>query len=470
MEDDTDEEELAILLAAQQAAVATVLSPPRKKRKPIDHRCLPREEKKDYKHERALGCILEDYLCPQPLFDGREFETMFRISRGRFQCLMEDFKKSENDFYSGAPDCFGHKVASLQARLLLPLKCMAYGVPPHCFRDYFQMSKTLAKDCCNNFHETINKLYTDEYLRAPTAADLKAITRLHKAVHGLPGMLGSLDCMHVYWDKCPVAWQGAFKNGAKKKASIVLEGMSDFHLFLWHEMFGFAGTLNDLNILNLSPLLDMILNGELEELEKLIPNFIIMNEIFEQLYMLVDGIYPLFSRFVKGYKEPIGELQTALTKWQESARKDIERAFGVLQAKFQCVARPIVLRNPKRIEAMVQATLVLHNMCVLERIMGNCHERYDPSRSLVRHKGADLNVQVPDDAEVPQDREDVQAKHSTRSRTAVTGFENADEEVVELLQSRRRRWVELHDKTEAARLHNAIMSHLVASNKKQKTA
>ena len=150
-----DEEWLHTIAAIQQAASAVALEPSKKKRRKIDHRSLPREEKRDFQHERALNCIMYDYLGPQPLFDGREFESMFRVSRGRFQCLMEDIKKADIPFHFGNTDAFGHRGASFEARILLPLKSMAHGVPPHCFRDYFSMSGTHAKTCCNKFHDTI---------------------------------------------------------------------------------------------------------------------------------------------------------------------------------------------------------------------------------------------------------------------------------------------------------------------------
>jgi hypothetical protein len=60
----------------------------------------------------------------------------------------------------------------------------------------------------------------------------------------------------------------------------------------------------------------------------------------------VDGIYPSwYARFVKGMREPILVEDKRLTKWQESARKDIERAFGALvqQNKFKAMAYPIHL-------------------------------------------------------------------------------------------------------------------------------
>ena len=139
-----DDEDLYRLAQLQQTLALVVIGKHQKKKKKRDHRSLPREAKKQYEHQRAYQCIMKYYLGSEPLFDGREFDASFRISRRRFQRLLEDFGNSGIAFYAGKTDCFGYKGASLEARLLLPLKCMAYGVPPHCFRDYFSMSKTLA--------------------------------------------------------------------------------------------------------------------------------------------------------------------------------------------------------------------------------------------------------------------------------------------------------------------------------------
>ncbi len=48
------------------------------------------------------------------------------------------------------------------------------------------------------------------------------------------------------------------------------------------------------------------------------------------MFVLVDGIYMNFSRFVKGIKIPLQRSETSFTKWQEAMWKDIERAFGDL--------------------------------------------------------------------------------------------------------------------------------------------
>jgi hypothetical protein len=119
----------------------------------------------------------------------------------------------------------------------------------------------------------------------------------------MDGMLGSLDCSHTYWKNCPVAWQGSFK-GKEKMPSIVLEAMADYHLFFWHVSYGYTGNLNDKTILSLSPLLDRMVDGSFHKLEKeanVVP-FKIDNEEFKQTWITVDGIYPAYSRFVRGIK------------------------------------------------------------------------------------------------------------------------------------------------------------------------
>jgi hypothetical protein len=231
-----------------------------------DHRCLRRKTRRLFKHHEALQCIMRDYLGPVPLFLGKEFKLMFRISRTRFEQISQDFPNNF-PFFRDSADCTGMVKSSLQAKILLPLKTLAYGVPPHTFCDYFQMSHTHARSCVHEFEKAMLFLYEKEYLRLPDVGDLKAIVSLHRAKHHVSGMFGSLDCMHVFWKNCPVAWQGQYK-GKEKKPSVVLEAICDHHLWFWHASFGYPGTLNDINIINLSPFLESLRNGTFAELEK----------------------------------------------------------------------------------------------------------------------------------------------------------------------------------------------------------
>ena len=58
-------------------------------------------------------------------------------------------------------------------------------------------------------------------------------------------------------------------------------------------------------------------------------------------YYLADSIYPKWSAIVQTIYEPGGLKKQYFTIKQEAFRKDIERAFGVLQSRWAIVAGPI---------------------------------------------------------------------------------------------------------------------------------
>ena len=102
-------------------------------------------------------------------------------------------------------------------------------------------------------------------MQLPTPSDVKAIFQLHKHQHNINGMGDSLNCMHTYWKNCAVAWEGNF-GGKEKTPSIVLEAARDYHLWFWHTLYGYTGTLTDINIMSLLHLQEGFLNGIFAEI------------------------------------------------------------------------------------------------------------------------------------------------------------------------------------------------------------
>lgn len=427
------------------------------KKREIDHRLLPRKKRVKWKHSEALQCIKRDYfgcdtIPDSPLFRGAAFVMMFRLSRSRVELLMRDIMAADIPFYSGKKDCFRREVPSIEARILLPLKTIAYGVAPHAFTDYFQMSESMARQCCLEFDAAVKKIYEKEYLRLPTKADMKSICNLHKEVHKVDGMFGSIDCMHTRWKNCPKAWAGQY-SGKEGDPTIVLEAISDHHMWFWHASYGYAGTLNDLNILNLSPFLDALVSGKFAEVETDSVPFQVGEETFHKTFVLADGIYPSYCRFVKSQKEPITDQEKLMTTWQEACRKDIERAFGVLQGKFQWIARPIHLMKVEDISNRVATCLILHNMTVSDRVMKEVGVRYQPSYSVEEESD-------PGDTANSQEALDRQEKYPIGVPAAtVVGLSNMDSRAQHLITSREA-WNDLKDKKEHGRLHKAIMTNL----------
>jgi Plant transposon protein len=85
------------------------------------------------------------------------------------------------------------------------------------------------------------------------------------------------------------------------------------------------------------------------------------------LYFLVDGIYPGWSIFVKTISNPFNKKEKEFSKMQEYARKDVERAFGVLVQRFGVLDRKIRKWYVEDIVSLLHCCTIIHNTIVEER-------------------------------------------------------------------------------------------------------
>ncbi|XP_071685104.1 uncharacterized protein [Lolium perenne] len=92
-------------------------------------------------------------------------------------------------------------------------------------------------------------------------------------------------------------------------------------------------------------------------------------------YYLADGIYPEWATFVKTIPNPMVQKKKEFAQAQEGARKDIERAFGVLQARFAIVRGPARFWDQETLGDIMTACVIMHNMIIENE--RHTHEDYN---------------------------------------------------------------------------------------------
>ncbi|ETV69632.1 hypothetical protein H257_14654 [Aphanomyces astaci] len=246
------------------------------------------------------------------------------------------------------------------------MRMLTSGISAQELDDKFRLGSSTLLESLKRFCVALDQVYGVTVLRAPNDEDLNRL--LDEGVQaGFPGCIGSIDCMHWQWKNCPSSWKGMFQ-GKEGVATVVLEAIADHRGRFWHFNFGTPGALNDIKVLDRSPLFHNAVNGTS-------PRVIwsLNGHEYNFPYWLADGIYPQFACFLKTYPNPSSRMQKLFASKQEAKRKDIERAFGVLQARFHVLTSGCRLWDRDAMRTVIKACVILHNMIIdFERETGVC--------------------------------------------------------------------------------------------------
>ena len=111
-----------------------------------------------------------------------------------------------------------------------------------------------------------------------------------------------------------------------------MEAAVSYDLWFGHSFFGLPSSLNDINIVHRSPLMHNLVFGTAHSVD-----YIVNKNVYSLPYWMADGIYPRWPVFVKAIADPQSAARKFFAARQESTRKEVECAFGVLQSRFATV-------------------------------------------------------------------------------------------------------------------------------------
>ena len=125
----------------------------------------------------------------------------------------------------------------------------------------------------------------------------------------------------------------------------MLEAVADYDLWIWHSFFGMAGSHNDINVLQRSPVFSRLVEGHAPPC-----NYEINGHQYTKGCYLSDGIYPTWETFVKTISAPSGQKNCHFASRQEACRKDVRY--------------PPLSWSHNQMWEVMQACVIMHNMII----------------------------------------------------------------------------------------------------------
>ncbi|CAL2240387.1 unnamed protein product [Prunus armeniaca] len=289
----------------------------------------------DRRRESRGKNLLEDYFIPNSLYPASKFRERYRMQPHLFQKIMHDICNYDTYFIQ-KHDAVGALGLIPEQKLTAALRIIAYGASAEQVDEIARMGKSTILECLVRFCDAVKNLYTREYLRKPTPRDLQRLLQKGEA-RGFLGMIGSIDCMHWQWHNCLTGWQEEYENQKGQKTCL----------------------------LGQSPVFDEV-------------TYQINNTIYSGAYYLAEGIYPRWTTFVKTILNPQSEKERSFVSFQEGYRKDVERCFGILQARWAISRGAARMLDEEVLQSIMMTCIILHNMIVEDEYDYDALEVFEP--------------------------------------------------------------------------------------------
>ena len=290
--------------------------------------------------------------------------TCFRVSYGVFEVLYNELPKV-NDFWIQKPNAAMNLGIVTGVKILVALKVLANGCSASAVHREFKMCISSVQSCIENFVKDVIDVFEEDQLSSHLTdpEKFKISMRRTQQKHGVPGLAGSIDCVHVYWHMCKYADQAYYKQ-RYKHPTLVSEAICDSDLRFTHLYAGQPGTYNDLNVLYSGTLVTNVLQQD-----KLpVYDFEVGGQAFHKPFFFGDGIYPKWPVFLTAPRHPATNGEKKFTKKQESVRKDFERAFGVVKCRFKILKHGLYYHSLWKCVQVIRCCFTLHNMILNTRL------------------------------------------------------------------------------------------------------
>ena len=180
---------------------------------------------------------------------------------------------------------------------------------------------------------------------------------------GLPGCIGSTDCVHLKWDRCPVGISNVC-SGKEGYPTLAYSVTVDHSRKIHASTTSFYGAKNDKSIVRFDKhITDVRDKVVYEDVQYHIYNAAgALMALTGQTWFLCDGGYHKWANMINPMKHPSVRSDRLWSEWMESTRKDVECCFGILKQRFRFLRNGIVLQSQDLIDNVFFTCCIFHNM------------------------------------------------------------------------------------------------------------
>jgi hypothetical protein len=262
-------------------------SPTKKTRKPYENH----NRTKDL-WQTVWGQMLQDAsLAVEGSWINRKFRRRFRLPFSMFLEVVEECKEH---------NVFGIAVRkskiAIEFKLLSCLKILGRDL----CADEIDENLNIGESTVNKFFKMFITNYAaamfSKYVYVPEGEEMDRVEEVYRHM-GFPGCIGSMDCTHIFWDKCPEKLRFLCK-GKEGKPSVAFQCIVEHTRRIQHISKPFYGATNDITI-TYQDTYPMKLLSKRVHAERVFQTHNRDDDVtyWQGAYLLTDGGYPKCAMF-----------------------------------------------------------------------------------------------------------------------------------------------------------------------------
>ena len=190
--------------------------------------------------------VQRDELHDEDSYHGKKFRRRFRVPYSMFLDIVQDIKRA-NGLTDARVDSCNEETVKTNLLVLGSLRIVASGA----VFDLVEEATNVSEETHRVFFHTQFCVWGDrvskEWIKMPTEEEeLRKIMYVYEK-KGLPGCAGSIDCVHLIWDKCPAGLHSVCK-GKGKFPTLAFQAIVSHTRKVLSVSQYFWGTINDRTI------------------------------------------------------------------------------------------------------------------------------------------------------------------------------------------------------------------------------